>query len=51
MLREYDQAAVEYTGRQVQVYVIYVIEGGRFGLEEGHIIFGFKPKITKGGDS
>lgn len=44
MLREWDRETRQYTGRQIQVHVTYVMRGGRFGLADDHLIFGF----TKG---
>ena len=48
ILREYDDAGEDYTGRAVQVTVLYVMPGGRFGLDEDHIVFGFDLGVRVG---
>ena len=38
ILKEWDNKTNEYTGRMLARNVIYIIEGGVFGLEAGYVI-------------
>lgn len=38
LLREFDPATSVYSGRRILVNVLYVMEGGRFGVAEGSVI-------------
>lgn len=41
LLREYDPDANDYTGRTMQRWVSYVLEGGAFGVQPGWCVLGF----------
>lgn len=44
-LQEWSQPAnekVHYTGREIIVRVSYLLEGGKFGLEDGYVVMGLK---------
>ena len=51
-LREYDPGAGvtppngQYTGRELRMRVIYILPGGQFGVEPGHVVM----VITGAGD-
>lgn len=40
ILQEFDE---NYTGRSILVEIIYKLNGGKYGLQEGYCILGFKP--------
>lgn len=40
-LREWIPDAGRYSGREVEVHVSYMLEGGSFGIEAGHCILAF----------
>lgn len=42
-LREWDEAAQAYTGRELWKGVTYVMKGGTFGLPDHLQIFGLRP--------
>lgn len=42
MLQEYDPEKQRYTGQWLDVTITYVLEGGKFGIEEGYCALGFK---------
>lgn len=37
LLREWDNAAGEYTGRSMRALVTYLLPGGQFGIELGYV--------------
>lgn len=41
-LREFDPKSYKYTGLSKSAEVIYILEGGNFGLESGHCIMGIE---------
>lgn len=41
-LAEWDLTTGEYTGEEIALEVTYRMHGGKFGVEEGHCILGFK---------
>jgi hypothetical protein len=42
ILREYDPATGEYSGRQLARNVTYKLPGGGFGVEAGYCVLGIK---------
>lgn len=38
ILEEYNPIIKDYTGKSLARKVIYILEGGKFGLEEGYVI-------------
>lgn len=42
LLQEWDNETQLYTGREILVYVNYMLEGGQFGLEEGYVIMNIR---------
>lgn len=41
-LREFDPDKNEYTGRELQKEIMYILHGGQFGLEQGYVILDLK---------
>lgn len=39
-LLEYDPIEREFTGAEHRVFVEYLLEGGEFGIDEGHVVMG-----------
>ena len=37
VLQEWDNHTEEYTGRELEIMVDYILEGGQFGLEKGYV--------------
>ncbi len=42
MLKEWDKDKGDYTGNVAMVLVTYILEGGQFGIKEGHCVMGIK---------
>lgn len=40
ILEEWDPETQEYTGARALVSVTYVLQGGQFGVEPGHVVMG-----------
>lgn len=38
LLREYKLSEEEYTGREIELLIVYILEGPMFGLEDGYCI-------------
>jgi hypothetical protein len=38
ILNEWDNEKQEYTGRSLARNILYILEGGKFGLEDGYVI-------------
>lgn len=45
-LQEYDDSNNSYTGREVRSIIIYVLQGGVYGIDREFCVIGFK-RITK----
>lgn len=43
LLREWDPHDQEYTGRVVSQHIVYLFEGGTFGLDPRYCILGIAP--------
>jgi len=41
-LQEWNQYENEYTGRTINKQIVYILEGGKFGLEKGYVIMQLK---------
>jgi hypothetical protein len=42
-LRGWDPGTQQYNGFEHTLVVTYVMQGGQFGVEAGHVVLGFKP--------
>jgi hypothetical protein len=42
LLQEWDNETQLYTGREILVYVDYILPGGQFGLENGFVCMSIK---------
>lgn len=42
LLKEWDEDKNEYTGREILVYVSYILYGGQFGIEIGYVVMSIK---------
>jgi hypothetical protein len=42
LLQEFDRSEGEYSGRETERWIIYILEGGRFGIDEGYVVMGLK---------
>ena len=42
ILREWNNVIGEYTGREHDVKVIYILEGGNFGVQAGYVVMSIK---------
>ena len=40
VLEEYDPESDKFSGKQIQCNVSYVLNGGRFGIDEGYCVLG-----------
>lgn len=38
ILKEWDSQKQEYTGRKIARVVMYILQGGQFGIEDGFIV-------------
>ncbi len=47
LLREWSPEAKRYTGSYLLKAVTYVMHGGRFGLEVGHVVMGLRDPVTE----
>lgn len=41
VLEEWDPATKQYTGREAEVYVTYILRGPAFGIEAGTVVMSF----------
>jgi len=39
-LKEYSQKIEEYSGDKIYKKIIYILEGGQFGIEPGYVVLG-----------
>lgn len=42
-LKEFDPETEKYTGNEIEVFVSYVLHGGKFGIEEGFCVMSIMP--------
>lgn len=42
LLKEWDPVNEQYTEREIRQNVDYILKGGRFGIESGYVVLGFK---------
>lgn len=47
LLQEFDpskKASQQYSGKELEFTITYVLLGGNFGIQEGYVVMGIKPK-------
>lgn len=46
LLQQWDEIHQEYTGKETERVITYILEGGQFGIENGFIVMGLKEKSS-----
>lgn len=42
LLQEWENNTEQYTGDEYEVLIIYILEGGAFGIQDGYVVMGLK---------
>lgn len=46
LLSEYEPVSKSYTGRHAYCSVTYVMQGGQFGIQAGHVVMAVEPLVV-----